>query len=55
VVEQTGFRTFEFDIFPLFYIVRIRGGATENGSLLRIFDLNKPDGSCICIYVKAII
>jgi hypothetical protein len=29
-VEQTGFRTFELDIFPLFYIVRIRGGATEN-------------------------
>jgi hypothetical protein len=26
-----------------------------NGTLLRIFDLNIPGGSCICIYVKAII
>ena len=30
VVEQTGFRIFEFQLFPLFHTVRIRGGATEN-------------------------
>jgi hypothetical protein len=27
----------------------------ENGTLLRIFDLDEPGGSRICIYVKAII
>ena len=27
----------------------------KNGTLLRLFDLNVPGGSCICIYVKAII
>jgi hypothetical protein len=30
VVEQTGFRIYEFRLFPLFHTVRIRGGATEN-------------------------
>ena len=30
VVEQTGFRIYEFQLFPLFHTVRIRGGASEN-------------------------
>ena len=48
MVEQTGFRLLEFQLFPLFHTVRIRGGASENGTLLRIFDLMRPGGSRIC-------